>query len=85
MTNSKKVIISSSRKNVISFKRKLKKILIGKNSNLYATESLQKNLILFYEIGLGNYVYICGVLENTLKLVSFILLLNIFEWARNMV
>ena len=41
MTNSKKVIISPSRQNVISFKRKLK-ILIGKNSNLTAIELLQK-------------------------------------------
>lgn len=41
MTNSKKVIISPSRQNVISFKKKLK-ILIGKNSNLTAIELLQK-------------------------------------------
>ena len=41
MTNSKKVIISPSRQNVISFKRKLK-IIIGKNSNLTAIELLQK-------------------------------------------
>ena len=41
MTNSKKVIVSPSRQNVISFKRKLK-ILIGKNSNLTAIELLQK-------------------------------------------
>jgi RNA-directed DNA polymerase len=41
MTNSKKVIISPSRQNVIAFKRKLK-TLIGKNSNLTAIELLQK-------------------------------------------
>lgn len=41
ITSSKKVIISPSRQNVISFKRKLK-IMIGKNSNLTAIELLQK-------------------------------------------
>jgi len=41
MTNSKKVIISPSRQNIIAFKRKLK-IFIGKNSNLSAIELLQK-------------------------------------------
>lgn len=41
MTNSTKVIISPSRKNVLAFKRKLKK-LIGKNSNLAAIHLLQK-------------------------------------------
>jgi len=41
ITNSKKVIISPSRQNVISFKRKLK-VLIGKNNNLTAIELLQK-------------------------------------------
>jgi RNA-directed DNA polymerase len=41
MTNSKKVIISPSRQNVISVKRKLK-VLIGKNSNITAIELLQK-------------------------------------------
>lgn len=41
MTHSKKVIISPSRQNVISFKKKLK-ILIGKNSNSTAIELLQK-------------------------------------------
>jgi RNA-directed DNA polymerase len=41
MTNSKKVIISPSRQNIISFKRKLK-VLITKNSNLTAIELLQK-------------------------------------------
>lgn len=41
MTNSKKVIISPSRQNVISFKRKLK-VLIGKNTNITAIEFLQK-------------------------------------------
>lgn len=41
MTNSRKVIISPSRQNVISFKKKLK-TLINKNSNLTAIELLQK-------------------------------------------
>ena len=41
MTNSKKVIISPSRQNIISFKRKLK-VLISKKSNLTAIELLQK-------------------------------------------
>lgn len=41
MTNSKKVIISPSRQNIINFKRKLK-TLIGKNSNLTAIELIQK-------------------------------------------
>jgi RNA-directed DNA polymerase len=41
MTNSKKVIISPSRQNIIAFKRKLK-ILVGKNSNLTAIELVQK-------------------------------------------
>lgn len=70
MTNSKKVIISPSRQNVISFKRKLK-ILIGKNSNLTAIELLQKlNPVLrgwarYFSVsicakilsGIDNYVY----------------------------
>jgi RNA-directed DNA polymerase len=41
MTNCKKVIISPSRQNVLSFKKKLK-TLISKNSNLTAIELLQK-------------------------------------------
>lgn len=41
MTNSAKVIISPSRKNVLAFKRKLKK-LIDKSSNLTAIQLLQK-------------------------------------------
>lgn len=41
MTNSKKVIISPSRQNILNFKKKLK-TLISKNSNLTAIELLQK-------------------------------------------
>jgi RNA-directed DNA polymerase len=41
MTNSAKVIISPRRKNVLAFKRKIKK-LIGKNTNLTAIQLLQK-------------------------------------------
>lgn len=70
MTQSKKVIISPNRQNVINFKRKLK-VIINKNSNLTAIELIQKinpilrGWIMYFSVSvcakilseIDNYVY----------------------------